>query len=110
MSYNVGFTMDTGGSESTMVGDSMNYTSNVSGMWKLALCMPLSKLDGMQATVALPLLEKAVSHIRHPDNRAKYEAMNPDNGWGDHNGAAEVLEWMLAMCRQHPKTKIWMSY
>lgn len=106
MSYDVWLQVDTGGPEPARVGESQNYTSNVSDMWRKALGRDLSDLDGMTAQDAIADLERAVSHMRHPDNAAEYHSMNPRNGWGNHEGATKYLEWLLAECRRHPKATI----
>lgn len=87
-----------------------NMTSNVSGMWTKALGgVRLRDLDGKTGADLIPLLEAAASHIRHPDNRAAYVAMEPGNGWGSHDGAADCLEKILRACRQNPRATFQVS-
>lgn len=103
MSYDTSLMIDTGGTEPAEIEDIGNMTSNVSCMWTKALGFPLTRLEGKLGDECIGPLEKAVSHIRHPDNAKDYQAMNPSNGWGNHDGAAEYLEDILAACRRHPK-------
>lgn len=108
MSYDIWLAIDTGVREAS-VEEVGNMTSNVSPMWAKALGFPLGDLHGRIAGECIADLERAVSHIRHPDHRRDYEAMNPPNGWGNHDGAARYLETLLAACRDHPKTTIRIS-
>ncbi len=109
MSYDIYLQVDTGGSEPATVCDVGNMTSNVSRMWTKALGYSLGDLHGKVAGDCIADLERATSHIRHPDNRGEYEAMNPANGWGDHGGAARYLQDVLDACRNHPKTIVYVS-
>jgi hypothetical protein len=115
MSLDTYLEIDTGGAEPATVCDIGNHTHNTHNMWDLALAQGdashgMRTLDGMLALAAIPILEKAVSHIRHPDNAATYKAMNPPNGWGSHDSAAAYLERILAACREHPKARLRMSF
>jgi hypothetical protein len=111
MSYDAYMEIDTGGEWPSIVEEIGNMTSNVACMWYAALNdTDLRDLEGKTGLELIPILEAAVSHIRHPDNAAKYSAMNPSNGWGNHNGAAEFLEKILAACRLHPKAKLSLSH
>ena len=109
MSYDTSMTIDTGGSELATVHEIGNCTSNVSGMWMLAIGEPLRDLDGRTGAELIPLLERAVSHIQHPDNAAVYRGMEPPNGWGSHEGAALYLECILGACRAHPLARLEIS-
>lgn len=108
MSYDFDMVIDTGGEYPATVEDVGSCTYNVAGMFCLALDneQGIRALDGKTGRELIPILERAVSHIRHPDNAAAYREMNPANGWGSHEGAAETLERILAACRKHPKAKL----
>lgn len=110
MSYDTSLMIDTGGPNPTEVEDVGNMTCNVYPMWTKALGFHIADLEGKLGGDCIEALEKAVSHIRHPDNAATYKAMNPENGWGDHDGAARYLENILAACRRHPKAFLHFSY
>lgn len=105
MSYDFDMTIDTGGERPATVEEIGNCTYNVAGMFRLALDNEhgIMALDGKTGRELIPILERAVSRIRHQDNAAAYRKMNPANGWGSHEGAAETLERILAACRRHPK-------
>lgn len=106
MSYDVSLTINTG-IEEVNVAECGNYTSNVSPMWSEALGFPLSKLCGMNASDAVPHLRKAIAAMEDEPN--KYRAMNPENGWGNYEGALSYLRKMLIECVQHPLCKIYIS-
>lgn len=123
MSINIYMVINTG-LEDTSVYDVGNYTHNCQRMWTLALnasgfkptaliafwaehdSLDLCLMDGMKASDAYPILEKAVSHMDNPENRATYEAMNPANGWGDFKSAREYLRKLAVACRDYPSCTI----
>lgn len=123
MSYDTSMVIDTGGPEPAEVAEIGNMTSNVCGMWWLAIegrpwtdadwgtwdTTGLAGCHGKTGAELIPVLEQAVSHIKHPDHAATYRAMTPENGWGSHFRAAEYLERILAACREHPKATLWIS-
>jgi hypothetical protein len=49
-------------------------------------------------------LRLAVDTMRR--NRDEYEALNPENGWGNYEGALEYLVGILKECEQHSKCVI----
>lgn len=109
MSYDASMMIDTGRGD-VCVADIGNCTSNVSPMWTKALGHPLRDLHGQSGEVCAAALVNAVQHIRCPENRASYEAMNPANGWGSHEGAAQFLEKILRACERHPKARLHLWY
>lgn len=84
-----------------------NYTSNVSQMWATALGCSLSELHGMPASECIPSLETAVADMEAFPH--KYLPMNPDNGWGNYQGALEYLQTLLIACKKHQNTIIDIS-
>ena len=81
-----------------------NYTSNVSQMWRAALGEDLGELidrcGGCNADLTR-WLDLGVTRMENdPDY---YRAMNPENGWGDYEGALAYFRWMLAMCQAVPR-------
>lgn len=110
MSYDAWMQIDTGGSEKACVDDIGNMTSNVSPMWTKALGFRLRDLQDKLGADCVPHLLRAVQHIRAPENRADYEAMNPSNGWGNHAHATEFLEKLLSACERHPKAELHFWY
>lgn len=109
MSYDVWLTIPTGGDEEPSVEDVGNYTSNVSGMWRLALGYSLGDLHGRTAADCIHDLERAVAEISNPVHAATYVAMEPSNKWGSHAGATRYLTALLDACKRHPATRIRIS-
>jgi hypothetical protein len=90
-----------------------NYTSNVSEMWRKALEYAGHEggLVSLHGVVADPIhrdvLQEAVRHMRKfPD---EFRAMEPENRWGDYDGALAYLEKLLLGCRLHPLAIISVS-
>ena len=107
MSYDIWLTIDTGGREHATVAEVGNYTSNVSPMWTRALGFPLADLHHKNAGGCIASLVEAVA--RFEDEPEEFSKLNPDNGWGDANGAANYLRRLLEACRKHPlaRVEIW---
>jgi hypothetical protein len=111
MSYNIWLEIDTGGPEPAMIGPDINYTSNVSPMWRKALAGTgfdsLADMDGRTAAYCEPALRTAADAMA-ADPEA-YAAMNPPNGWGSADGAREVLTRLAQACADHPKATVRIS-
>jgi len=88
--------------------DSINHTSNCSGMWCKALGIPLRDLDGTKAEDAIPVLVKGIADML--ENPSVYEEMNPPNEWGSYESAKKYLEKLLEMCQKYPDGNIEISY
>jgi hypothetical protein len=102
MSYDVWMEVDTGGRSPASVCESANMTSNVAPMWRRAIGGDgVAGFHGHPGSECIPLLRKGIANMQ--DNPAEYEAMNPDNGWGDYEGAVEYLRQLLDMALAHPK-------
>lgn len=107
MSYSVYFMIDTGGDEPACVGESFGITWNLSPMMRKALGGDgVRDWNGRTAGALVPALERAVRDISDPANFSAYQAMNPKNGWGSHDVAAQFLAAVLAECRRHPKATV----
>lgn len=86
------------------VADVGNYTCNVSKMYVEAMGVSLSHFNGMNAIDAVELLSKGYTEmIKNPE---KYKEMNPENGWGDYEGALEYLKKLLDACVNNPNGTI----
>lgn len=112
MSYDIWLTMDTGGPERATVCDVGNHTSNTSPMWRLAFAETGGDWDALTGSLAgdrIEAIAAALGHMRDPDNRAAYEAMNPSNGWGSHASATRYIETLLDACSAHPLARIEVS-
>jgi len=83
----------------------MNLTYNLSPMLRAAGMPPWSEFIGMEVEVAWPIWERVVKELRR--DRAKYEAMNPPNGWGSYEQAIATLSEFIHECREaHPGSRI----
>ena len=117
MSHDVYGRIPTGAGEEAEAFCAGNYTSNCSRMWACAISGTfdgpktwLSDLDGRPCGELVPLLDAALRHMDDPANLAPYEAMNPDNGWGNFRSAREYLRKILDGCRSHPAAFLRVSH
>jgi hypothetical protein len=102
--------VDTGRDEPTRVEitEWANYTHNVTPMWSAAGCYEaLYKSAGKPAGEILPALNAAVDDMAA--NPAKYEALNPKNGWGEYRSALAFLRQFRDACAEHPKALVGVS-
>jgi hypothetical protein len=113
VSYDIDLTKTLDG-ETHTVFELGNYTSNVAPMWGKALQAAsgpewLSDLNGR--VVDEDLVATLYAARNHMQNCAdEYRAMNPENGWGNYEGALEYLERLLLGCRLHPGAVIYVSH
>ncbi|RKN61884.1 hypothetical protein D7231_31930 [Streptomyces klenkii] len=112
MSYDISLWMkvDTGGPEPVEIelADIGNYTSNVGRMWVDALGHRLADLKDRTARDCIDALTRAVAAME--SDPAKYEAMNPPNGWGDYDGALNYLRRLRDACLAHPNATVHISH
>jgi hypothetical protein len=106
MSYDIALMMDTGGPEPVMVTDGWNYTSNCAPMWRKAGAN-LAEFHGRTAGDCLPELRKAIANLQ--SEPAKYEAMNPENGWGAYASLVPDLERLEAEFAANPLATVSVS-
>lgn len=105
MSWDTYLVIDTGGEELAEVADLGNYTYNVSPMYYDVFgTLGFRSIDKMLAKDATPILEKAIGKLE--SNPSKYRAMEPENKWGNYDGAVQYLKDILHGCRKHPKATI----
>jgi hypothetical protein len=110
VSYDVTLSVDTGGKEPAYLTDVLdeNYTYNVSPMFYDALGEGgLNGLHGMDAGEAAKKVQIAIALMTR--DQAKYEAMNPSNGWGDYHGALRFLRAIGTACTENPKARVVIS-
>lgn len=69
----------------------------------------LRLLSGKKAATTSEWLEKALVNMKSPENRERFLALEPDNGWGDLSGAIEVIERLLEVSREYPE-ELWEVY
>lgn len=114
MSYDVGLVADLGAGL-VSVGDlDANYTYNCSGMLVEATKvgwppegLSLNDLHGWEAYDVAHVLHHALEVMQ--SDRSKYEAMNPENGWGDLEGWMKFLRTIIEACEKVPEAKFSVS-
>ena len=107
MSYDIYLEMDAGGPRpmSVEVG---NYTSNAVPIWTQALYgKSLADYDGREARTVVEELEFGLEQIdMYPE---RFRDLEPENGWGDLEGATQYLRKLKDMCLRYPLAKIRIS-
>lgn len=106
MSYDIWLTIDTGGAEPALVWDGWNYTSNCGPMWREAGA-DLAEFHGKPAGECAPILQAAIATLKA--DPARFEAMNPDNGWGSYRSLVVRLGDLAAGFEAHPKALVAVS-
>ena len=110
MSYDVWIVRELDGVEH-MVAECGNYTSNVSPMWTLALgtCNSLGTTIDLHPVTddLLPHLQRAITAMT--DDPSPFVDLNPENGWGDYDGALRYLQRIAHDCRLHPGARVVVS-
>ncbi len=105
MSYDIGMEIDTGGEWPASVGESHNYTYNVSGMYRVAFGdNGVNNLHGMTGRDAANLLDAAMMYMR--EHMEEMRQLNPKNGWGDADGALRFLGAIRESALEHPKAVV----
>lgn len=59
-------------------------------------------LSGRKAKDTLPWLENALRRLRDPANRAKCQELQAPNGWGTHEDAIKVMEYLIKDAQEYP--------
>lgn len=122
MSYDTYMTIDTGGGEQAEVADIGNYTSNVAWMWHRSISeamgaatpgdkgaeIALYDLEGKTGEELAPILTKALECML--EHQTEMRAKEPDNGWGNFEGAYEYLRAIRDACARHPKAQLHVSH
>jgi hypothetical protein len=62
----------------------------------------LRLLSGRKAKDTTAWLDKTLSHLRDPEKRTTFKALEPTNGWGTLDTAIIVIEWLLQASRDCP--------
>lgn len=85
-----------------------NVTHNVSAMWREAGCYDaLYNSDGLRARDLLPFLRRGM--VAMGNDPAKFEKLNPTNGWGCYQSAREFLLEVIKRCEEHPDATVRIS-
>ena len=103
MSYDVSLTIKTG-KEETEVTDCGNYTYNASSMYQHAMGASLGEFNGTSCKTAIPILKRGVKEMIN--NPGIHRALQPENGWGNYEGALKFLETILSNCEKYYKCTI----
>ncbi len=99
------FDIDTGTKHSICVAYLGGQTYNVAPMYFHAFGEGINGVRGLNGKLAgdcIPLLQHAIQVMK--DDSKLMRDMNPENGWGNYEGALKWLEKMLGACLEHPKT------
>ena len=117
MSYDTHVAIDTG-SGLVVVASAGSYTSNVGPMFYAVLPGPyegggrydgegeseprggLPGLSGLTCQQAAEILREGVKQMA--GRRKEMLRLNPENGWGDYEGALRYLRDCLEVCERHP--------
>jgi len=89
--------------------DNVNYTWNVSKMYRLAFGIPDGKsvtdwLDGRSGWEAHQLIAGAIFEMEtHPE---KFTPLEPGNGWGSYRGALDTLRILNEWCARAPSARL----
>lgn len=89
----------------TAVGD-WNYTSNCGPMWRAAGAS-LAGFHGQPASVCAPILRTAIAAMEA--DPAKFEALNPENGWGSYATLLPALRQLAELFEAHPTLAVRVS-
>lgn len=80
--------------------DGWNYTYNCSAMWRAA-GFDLRGCDGKPAGECLPSLRTAIAAME--DDPARFDAMNPPNGWGSRETSLPCLRRLAEAFARMPR-------
>ena len=107
MSWDFGMEVDVGGKEPATLKYDRNYTYNVSPMFYEAMGGDgIASIEGKTGEEAAPLLSQAIkAMVEEPE---KYKAMNPANGWGDYDGALELLRDLRSWGLESPLARYYV--
>lgn len=108
MSYDIWATVEPGPNIFCTTLDLGDYTSNVSKMWRAA-CPQLDGLAGIHGKrggeISDELLRGLASMFWLRD---ELRAMNPENGWGNYEGAFRYFAKVARAARKHPGATFWV--
>ena len=86
-----------------------NCTFNVSPMFRLALGKDgIKQLNELSREDCIELLQDGIKDMK--ENPEMYKKLNPENGWGNYEGALETLENILDALHKSDKACVSVSY
>jgi hypothetical protein len=116
VSYDFGLRVDTGNRDGDVIIDAehleqpsvrcSNYTSNAWRMYAEA-GIRLPELDGLWCGDLVWRLADAVKQMETDPGR--FQPLEPENGWGDYEGALNYLRSILDVCEAHPQARLYIS-
>ncbi len=89
-------------------GACFNYTSNLGGLFRLAIKGGIKGLHGKSTKKAAKMLKVGLRKIDGMDEET-LSRFNPDNSWGNHRAASAWLRDILTACeeRRGGKVSVW---
>lgn len=84
-------------------GMTYNLTPMFELFWPLLAAVRSEGLKLKADDLYLPVLNTFINMGMDPE---KYEAMNPENGWGDFKGAKEFVEQLKEACEKWPEAVV----
>lgn len=123
MSYDIWLTGKLGGEREVHIEEPGNITYNLDPMFALALDgdpqlgvqggadvvfhrknPALKRFIGKRAAEAVVALLAALEKMeREPD---RFRVLNPENGWGDYEGAVDYIRRFYVACQRYPEATI----
>lgn len=91
-----------------MTSESFNITHNVNSMWHKAGCYDaLYNSEGKLSKEVSPILQLSLLvMLARPE---EFKELNPENGWGDYDGAIDFLVKVIKEFNESPSAKIVVS-
>ena len=106
MSYDIWLEVDLGGPEPIRIDNGWNYTSNCGPMWRAA-GIDLAECHGRDAGRCAEELRAAINTLKA--DPARFQAMNPPNGWGSFDTLVPALEELLKLFESAPRAIVRVS-
>jgi hypothetical protein len=66
----------------------------------------LRLLNGHKGKDTVEWLEKVLGHLSNPEERDKFIALEPTNGWGTLDGATKTIQRLIEAARDYPEN-VW---
>ena len=102
MGWDIWLVTEVDGKEVT-IGDDFNYTHNTNPMLRVT-GLEIYEVDGMKCGEFIDKVKAVVRDME--DNREKYDAMNPSNGWGSRESLLGVLREIIDSWSDYPSATV----